>query len=37
MRKLIAPVSVFLMLGVSALGGVAKAGRRPILSPPTTA
>jgi len=29
MRKLIAPVSVFLMLGVSALGGVAKAGPPP--------
>lgn len=29
MRKLIAPVSVLLMLGVSALGGVAKAGPPP--------
>ena len=29
MRKLIAPVSVFLMLGMSALGGVAKAGPPP--------
>jgi hypothetical protein len=29
MRKLIAPMSVFLMLGVSAFGGVAKAGPPP--------